>query len=78
MAVLEIVQHGLRQAEIRNTVAQHAANLILAFKNGHLIAVPRQDDAMVSPAGPEPTMATRMPLDGAGPFTILVLYVLEM
>jgi len=34
--------------------------------------------AMVSPAGPEPTMATRMPLDGAGPFTILVLYVLEM
>lgn len=78
MAVLEIVQHGLRQAEIRNTVAQHAANLILAFKNGHLIAVPRQDDRDGQPRGTGAYDGTRMPLDGAGPFTILVLYVLEM
>ena len=44
MPVLDIVQHGLGQAELRNTVAQNAADLILAFKNRHLITVSRHQN----------------------------------
>ena len=33
---------------------------------------------MVRPAGPEPMIAARMPLRGAGPLVILLLYVVEM
>ena len=44
MAVLEIVQHGLGQAELRDAVAQHAADLIVALKDRDVVAVARQDD----------------------------------
>ena len=42
MMILEIIQNGLGQTEIRNAIAQNAANLILALENGHLIALARK------------------------------------
>ena len=44
MAVLEIVQHRLGQAEFRDAVAQHAADLVVALKDGHIVAVAGQND----------------------------------
>jgi len=44
MAVLEIVQHSLGQAELRDAVAQHAADLIVALKDRDVVAVACQDD----------------------------------
>ena len=44
MAVLEIVQHGLGQAELRDAVAQHAADLIVALKDRDVVAVTCQND----------------------------------
>ena len=44
MAVLEVVQHTFGQTELRDAVAQHAADLIVAFKNSHIVAVAGQDD----------------------------------
>ena len=44
VAVLEVVQHTFGQTELRDAVAQHAADLIVAFKNGHIVAVAGQDD----------------------------------
>ena len=40
--MLKVVNHRLGQAEIRNAIAQHAADLVLAFKDGHLIPLARQ------------------------------------
>ena len=44
VAVLEIVEHALGQAEFGDAVAQHAADLIVAFKDRDVVAVPRQND----------------------------------
>ena len=38
VAVLEVVQHTFGQTELRDAVAQHTADLIVAFKNGHIVA----------------------------------------
>ena len=42
--ILEVVQHGLGQAEGWDAVAQHAADLVLALEDGDLIALAREDD----------------------------------
>ena len=44
MTVFDVIQNALRQAELRDAVAQDAADLVLALKDRHLIAVPRQDN----------------------------------
>ena len=44
MAVGQVIQHGVRQAEVRNPVPQHAAHLVTAVKDRHLIAVACQND----------------------------------
>ena len=67
MAVFKVIQNTFGQAEFRDAVPQHAADFIVAFKNGHIIAIARQNDAMVRPAGPEPMMAAFLPLEGTGP-----------
>ena len=49
---LEIVEHPLGQAELRDTVAQHAADLIVVLEDGHVVAALRQDDGDGKPAVP--------------------------
>ena len=51
MAVSNIVQHGIRQAEIRNPIAQNAADLVTAVENGDGIAVAGKDDGDGQPGG---------------------------
>ena len=55
MTVGHIVQHGVRQPEVRNPVAQHAPDLVPAVENGDAVAVPGQDDRDGQPgrAGPD-------------------------
>ena len=71
VAGTEVVQHTFGQTELRDAVAQHAADLIVAFKNGHIVAVAGQDDRGWSkPAGPLPMMADLLPLGGGGTLVI--------
>lgn len=44
MAVFKVIQNTFGQAEFRDAVPQHAADFIVAFKNGHIIAIARQND----------------------------------
>ena len=44
VAVFKVVQHTLRQPEFRDAVAQHAADLVVAFKDRHIIAIAGQND----------------------------------
>ena len=44
VVVLKVVQHRLGQAEIRDAVAQHAADLVLALEDRDLVALACQDD----------------------------------
>ena len=44
VAVGHIVQHGIGQAEVRDAVAHHAADLVPAVKDGDAVAVPGQDN----------------------------------
>ena len=53
---------------------------ILSLASNIVISYPQRArrTAIVRPAGPEPTMATLFPFFGAGPFTILFAYVVEI
>ena len=44
VAVLEVIQHRFRQTKLRDAVAQHAANFIVALKDRNIVAIACQDD----------------------------------
>ena len=50
----------LGQAELRDAVDQHAAGLVQRLEDGDVVPSAARSPATVSPAGPEPTTATRL------------------
>ena len=63
-------QHGLGQAELRDAVAQHAADLIVALKDRDVVAVACQNDRNGQARRAGADDSGLLPLDGAGPWVI--------
>ena len=43
MAVFKVVENTFRKPEIRNSVAENAANFVFSFENGNLVAFARKE-----------------------------------
>ena len=72
MAVGQIVQDGIRQAEIRDAIAEDAADLVPAVKDRDLIAVAGKDDGNGDPRGPGSDDGGLSPVGGLGALNHLI------